>query len=198
MPPAIRDVVGIERLNDLKNAHQDVAIEMAFKHDKFIELLPQANAVITHHTFRFPEYFFNNNPKLRWVQSITVGLDAFLTPEMIAAGHLTITTCRGPFGSLVARHATMLMLALARDLPEYLQSQAKHQWRPRATGGVPNILQLFGKTVAILGVGDIGGHLARICKVGFGVKVLGTARRSRDNPHVDRYFDLSERNANLA
>ena len=46
---------------------------------------------------------------------------------------------------------------------------------------------LFGKTVLILGVGGIGGHLARTCRVGLQMRVLGTARTRRDDPHVERY-----------
>ena len=53
-------------------------------------------------------------------------------------------------------------------------------------------MQMLGKTVAILGVGQIGKNLARMCKVGFGMRVLGMSRTSRDCEYVDRYFDRSE------
>jgi D-2-hydroxyacid dehydrogenase (NADP+) len=57
--------------------------------------------------------------------------------------------------------------------------------------------QLFGKTIAILGVGAVGGNLARICKVGFGMRVLGMTRTCRDHPHVDRSFDYPTLHAAL-
>ena len=60
------------------------------------------------------------------------------------------------------------------------------------------MVQLFGKTIAILGVGQVGGHLARICRVGFGMRVLGLARTRLDHPHVDRYVDRAELPAALA
>jgi len=58
--------------------------------------------------------------------------------------------------------------------------------------------QMLGKTIAILGVGSFRGNFARICKVGFGMKVLGMARTSSGDPHVDRYFQRDELNAALA
>ena len=41
-------------------------------------------------------------------------------------------------------------------------------------------------------------NLARICKVGFGRKVLGMARTSSGNLHMGRYFHRNELNAVLA
>jgi len=54
-----------------------------------------------------------------------------------------------------------------------------------------------GKTVAVLGVGAVGGHMARICGARLGMRVLGLARTHRDNPHVDRYFERADLHAAL-
>jgi phosphoglycerate dehydrogenase-like enzyme len=56
---------------------------------------------------------------------------------------------------------------------------------------------LFGRTVLVMGVGAVGGNLARICKAGFQMRVLGTARSRRDNPYVDRYIESSALHAAL-
>jgi phosphoglycerate dehydrogenase-like enzyme len=98
---------------------------------------------------------------------------------------------------LMAEHAILLMLALARNLPGYLHSQAHHVWS-RQDYEIPPMMQLLRKTIAILGVGGVGGHLAQICKSGFGMQVLGMARTSRDHPSIDRYFQRSELHTALA
>jgi phosphoglycerate dehydrogenase-like enzyme len=56
---------------------------------------------------------------------------------------------------------------------------------------------LFGKTVMIMGVGAVGGNLARMCKIGLQMRVLGTARTRHDDPHVDRYIEPHELHAAL-
>ena len=85
------------------------------------------------------------------------------------------------------------MLSLARHMPALINDQADHNWARDEKGGVSRVsTQMLGKTVAVLGVGQIGGHLARMCKAGFGMTVLGMSRTSRDSLHVDRYFDRSE------
>ena len=87
----------------------------------------------------------------------------------------------------------LLILSLARHMPALINDQADHNWARDEKGGVSRVsTQMLGKTVAVLGVGQIGGHLARMCKAGFGMTVLGMSRTSRDSLHVDRYFDRFE------
>ena len=116
-----------------------------------------------------------------------------LTPELVAAEHVAITASKGPHAPLIAEHEVLLMLSLARHMPALIKDQEKHRWVRDERGNVPRIsTQMLGKTIAILGVGQIGDNLARMCKVGFGMKVTGMSRTTRDCKHVDRYFDRSE------
>ena len=197
IPPSMRDLLGEQYLEKLLDAHPQVRVERSYDRDQFAELVKQADAAIVHATFRFPPGVLKPDSRLRWIQVVTAGVDRALTPELIGAEQVIITSSKGPMGSLMAEHAVMLMLALARNLRGYMKSQANHFWS-RQDYEIPFMSQMLDKTIAILGVGSFGGSLARICKVGFGMKVLGMARASRANPHVDRYFHHSELNATLA
>jgi phosphoglycerate dehydrogenase-like enzyme len=88
----------------------------------------------------------------------------------------------------MAEHAVLLMLALSRNLPVYIRNQQQHLWRREGQDWLP----LNGRTIAILGVGSGGGNLARVCKLGFGMTVLGMTRTPRAAAHVDRNFGKSE------
>ena len=46
------------------------------------------------------------------------------TPAVLAAEHVTLTSTKGPMGPLMAEHVVLLMLALARDLPGFLQQSS--------------------------------------------------------------------------
>ena len=125
---------------------------------------------------------------MRWVQTTTAGVDQLVTPALLAADHVTITCIKGPPGPLMAEHAVLLMLALSRNFPAYLKNQERQIWRREGQDWFP----LHGHTIAILGVGSSGGNLARVCKAGFGMRVLGMSRTQREHPHVDRCFDKTE------
>ncbi|PKB78870.1 MAG: hypothetical protein BZY88_16235 [SAR202 cluster bacterium Io17-Chloro-G9] len=172
-------------------------MERSYDRDQFGELVKQADAAIIEANFRFPPEIFAPDSRFRWIQTTAAGVDRVLTPELIAAEQVMITSSKGPYGALMAEHAVMLMLALARNLRVYMDNQAGRFWS-RQDYEFPFMSQMQNKTIAILGVGSLGGNLARICKVGFGMKVLGMTRTSGDNPHIDSYFHQSDLNATLA
>lgn len=192
MPQGIWNVLNEETKARLLNPHPNVNIESANHPEQYAELLPRADGVLVF-GFGIPNEVLQPGSRLRWVHSIPAGVDDLLTPELVAAEHIAITASKGPHAPLIADHMVLLMLSLARNMPALIKDQEAHRWVNYARGDVPRIsIQLLGKTIAILGVGQIGEHLARMCKVGFGMKVLGMSRTTRDSKHVDRYFDRSE------
>jgi phosphoglycerate dehydrogenase-like enzyme len=135
--------------------------------------------------------------RLRWVHWGPAGADGVLTPEVRAAEQLTLTASKGPLAASIAEHALALLLALDRHLPAYHRNQAERRWGPPPPPSPP-VLGLEGRTIAILGVGAIGGRLARMCQAGLGMRVLGLTRASRGCPHVDRYVSPAELHGALA
>ena len=188
MPQAVWNFIDEETRVRLLNPHPDVVIETSSDPEDFAEKVPRADGAMVFH-FGIPSESIQPGSRLRWVHSIPAGVDDLLTPELIAADHVAITALKGPHAPLIAEHMVLLMLSLARHMPALIKVQEEHRWE-QFTGGVGT--QMLGKTIAILGVGQIGEHLARICKVGSGMKVLGMSRTTRDSKHVDRYFDRAE------
>jgi phosphoglycerate dehydrogenase-like enzyme len=173
----------------LLQAHPRVQVRIVHDLSAFAEQIHQADAVIGSRPYlKLCAGALKPAGRLRWVQTTTAGVDQILTPEILAADQVTITCIKGPPGPLMAEHAILLMLALARNFPAYLKNQQNHIWRREGQDWPP----LHGHTVAILGVGSSGGNLARVCKSGFGMKVLGMTRTPRAHPHIDRSFDQTE------
>ena len=167
-------------------AHPRAEVALVDDPAQFAELLPRADgAMILPPLSPLLPPALVPGGRLRWLHSVPAGAEGLLTPKVVAAEHIMLTASKGPKGPMVAEHALLLLLALARDLPGYAHNQATRRWRVPA--GERPMRDLFGKTVLILGVGGIGGHLARMCRVGLQMRVLGTARTRRDDPHVDHY-----------
>ncbi|HEY0636156.1 MAG TPA: phosphoglycerate dehydrogenase, partial [Pseudonocardiaceae bacterium] len=84
-------------------------------------------------------------PRLRLVQLLTVGADAWLgrVPDGV---HLA--TGRGAHSAATAEWVLGAMLAVYREFPAFLAAAAEGQWRPRRTDG------LFGRRVLVVGAGD--------------------------------------------
>ena len=173
----------------LHRAHPRVQVRIVHDQSVFAQQVAQADAVIGSRPYlKLCSEVLKPEGRLRWVQTTTAGVDQILTPDLLAADHVTITCIKGPPGPLMAEHAVLLMLALSRHFPAYLKNQERHIWRREGQDWPP----LYGHTIAILGMGSSGGSLARVCKAGFGMTVLGMSRTRREHSHIDRAFDTTE------
>ncbi|NBR91411.1 MAG: hypothetical protein EBS68_16170 [Rhodobacteraceae bacterium] len=97
-----------------------------------------------------------------------VGVDNIDIPVATKHGVVVMNT---PAGNTIstAEHAFTLMMSLARHIPQGHQSVVEGRFKEgrKAYKGV----ELYNKTLAILGMGRIGGEFARRA-MGFGMRVL--------------------------
>ena len=113
-------------------------------------------------------------PKLRFIQSISAGVDQYGKDALRGAG-IRLASAQGANARAVAEHAMALILALSRLLPEARDNQAKRHWRGMIGDLSRREDELGGKTLLIVGLGRIGGRLAQLAKA-FDLKVIGIRR----------------------
>jgi D-3-phosphoglycerate dehydrogenase len=89
----------------------------------------------------------------------------------------------------VAEYCVMAMLMLARNVLSITRSLGEGSWdSARALGAEAR--ELAGMTVGIVGVGQIGTRVARICHHGLNMRVLGHQRRLENLPAEARPAEL--------
>jgi len=118
--------------------------------------------------------------KLRFIQSIGAGTDQFPRDELTKRG-IRLASARGVNARAVAEHAMALILALSRRLPEARDNQTRRVWRGMIGDLTEREDELGGKSLLVVGLGDIGGRLARLAKA-FDMRVVGLRR----NPAAGR------------
>src|SRR5271169_1676163 len=112
--------------------------------------------------------------ELRFIQAIGAGTDQFPLEELKKRG-IRLASARGVNYRAVAEHAMALILALSRRLPEARDNQAKRVWRGMIGDPSQREDELGGKTLLIVGLGQIGGRLAQLAK-SFDMRVVGLRR----------------------
>jgi D-2-hydroxyacid dehydrogenase (NADP+) len=118
--------------------------------------------------------------KLRFIQAIGAGTDQFPREELAKRG-IRLASARGVNYCAVAEHAMALILALSRRLPEARDNQVKRVWRGMIGDLSQREDELGGKTLLVVGLGQIGGRLAQLAKA-FDMHVVGLRR----NPAAGR------------
>ncbi len=112
--------------------------------------------------------------RLGFIQSIGAGTDQFPREELARRG-IRLASARGVNSRAVAEHAMALMLALSRRLAEARDNQRKRVWRGMIGDLSHREDELGGKTLLVVGLGDIGGRLAQLAKA-FDMHVVGLRR----------------------
>src|SRR5271163_4339410 len=107
-------------------------------------------------------------PKLKWVHSRNAGLDSFLFPELVDSP-VVLTNGSGVFSPPLGEFALAAMLYFAKDFRRMIRNQMAGKWEPF------DVLTISGKTVGIVGYGDIGREVASRVRA-MGMRVLALKR----------------------
>ena len=110
------------------------------------------NAVVVYG--RLPREPFLDAGRLKWVQSVGVGFETMLYPEMIESD-VIITNTAGAFDPAMAEHALALMLGFTRGV-----IWAERRRKDRGWSRDTNLMQIFGRRACVLGLGTIGKNIS--------------------------------------
>lgn len=130
-------------------------------------------------------------PSLRWVQTLSSGVDKVLALGLPEA--VVLTSAVGCHADPVADHAMALLLALFRQVPGIVQAQSRHEW---LMGPDRRGLREIGTARAVmLGHGHIGQAITRRLRA-FGAHVTAVNRSGRAAAGVaveaDRLLPVAE------
>jgi phosphoglycerate dehydrogenase-like enzyme len=130
---------------------------------------------------------------LRWIQLPWAGVPPGLCPAA-QRQNITVTNAAGLYGMSIAEHAFALLTMLTRNLHLVLRNQLQRQWE-RGVG--KTMTDLPGRTLGVIGLGDIGRCIARLGQA-YGMRVVGCRRTDALTPGVDHVYPCKELHALLA
>ncbi|HSP29348.1 MAG TPA: D-2-hydroxyacid dehydrogenase, partial [Ilumatobacteraceae bacterium] len=92
---------------------------------------------------------------LEWFHSMSAGVDSPVFSSFLDRG-ARLTTSSGASAPPIAGTVMVYLLALSRDLPGWLRSQAAHDWSPAP------FRELDGQRLVVVGFGPIGREVVRL------------------------------------
>ncbi len=158
---------GIELLKEAEGIEVDV--KLGLSEAELIALAPNYEGIIVRSGVKITGPIIEaGSGVLRAIGRAGVGVDNIDIPTATKHGVVVMNT---PAGNTIstAEHAFTLMMSLARHIPQAHQSVIEGRFNEgrKAYKGV----ELYNKTLAILGMGRIGGEFARRA-MGFGMRVV--------------------------
>ena len=116
-------------------------------------------------------------PRLAWLHTSAVAVETLALPELFARG-VIVSNTRGVQATPIAEHVMAVMLGLAKQLPFVLEAQRDRRWAQNEFFGPRLPWLLKGRTLGLIGVGTIGGEIARLATA-FGMNVIALRRRAQ-------------------
>ena len=132
-----------------------------------------------------PAAMLHGSPALEWLQTNSAGVEAYIRPGVLA-GDTLLTNATGAYGLAIAEHKVGMLVDLFKKLELYRDAQKSGAWQSQGA-----VKAVYGSTVLVLGMGDIGGEFAARCKA-LGAKVIGVRRSPRPCPEYADEVHLLE------
>jgi phosphoglycerate dehydrogenase-like enzyme len=162
----------------LKN-EKDIQLHLAWEGMPAADILEGIDAVITRGIGQVNKDLYDACPNMKVAARCGVGLDNVDVAEASKRG-IKVINAPGSNASTVAEHTISLMLTIQRNLFEALSAVKNGQWASRSSFKSD---ELNGKTLGILGLGNIGLKVANIAAA-FGMKVIYWSPSNKEVPYL--------------
>jgi D-3-phosphoglycerate dehydrogenase len=180
---------GIDELS--RDGALEVAIKTALSEKELVDLIPQFSALVVRSQTKVTADVLNAGVRLRVVGRAGVGVDN-VDVETATRGGIIVLNAPGGNTVSTAEHAFSLLLSVARKIPQADANVRSKNWDKKDFEGV----ELYNKTLGIIGMGRIGSELSRRA-IAFGMRVVAydpylsaTRARSLQVELVDELDDL--------
>ncbi len=163
----VSDPLSGEGLEILKNSGFPVDVKPGLSEDELCSIIGDYDCLIIRSGTKVTSRVIDSAGKLRIIGRAGVGVDNIDVPAATAKGILVMNT---PSANILsaAEHSCAMLLALARNIPFAHESMHKGEWKRSKFTGV----ELNGKVLGIIGVGRVGGEVAKRMKA-FNMTMIG-------------------------
>ncbi len=122
--------------------------------------------------------------KLRWLQSPSAGVERLWSLPELQNSDIIVTNARGAHAPNMAEHVFAMILAFSRGILQAREFQKEHVWAAR--GARESCYELAGKTLGVIGYGNIGRQVARRARA-FDLTVLAVDAQAvaSDDPSTE-------------
>ena len=164
--------------NKLLNSFKDIDFIFDSQDSVTQELINEADIVVGNPRKNISLY--NENLKALFLNS--AGSDSYVK-EGVLHPNTRLANASGSYGVAIAEHMIGMILAMNKNFKKFYHNMDEHKWE-NAKGGK----EIYGSTVIIVGLGDLGYEIAKRLKV-FNTHIIGVKRRVSDKPeYVDELY----------
>jgi glyoxylate/hydroxypyruvate reductase A len=158
-------------------AGHEVALRVCATESEAAAVIAEADVA---YAWQLPPALYGKAARLRWLQAMGAGVEWALVREL--PGRVTVTRAPGIFGPWMSEYVLGWCSWVTQRMETYRAAQREQRWIGTVLPG-----RLRGKTMTLVGVGDIGREIARVARA-VGMHVIGVSRSGERVPAVERVY----------
>ena len=164
--------------SELHAVFENLTLYPASTEEQVLERIQDVDVVITNKV-RISAEVIQQLPQLKLILISATGTNNVDLVQTKKSG-IVVCNCQAYGTSAVAQHTLMLMLALSTSVIQYHQAVQKGEWQKAQQFCLLDfpIVELTGKTLGIIGYGELGQAVAQLAKA-FGMQIMVGALPNR-------------------
>lgn len=171
-----------EQLSNLEN----LGYEIVFVQDERKTLnidVSDIDAIVCNSLFMYND--IARFKSLKVIQLTSSGTER-IPIEYIRKNEICLFNAKGVYSIPMAEWAILKILEIYKQSRYFYNNQTNHKWNKNR-----ELLELTGKTTAIIGFGSVGSEIAKRLRA-FDTKIIGVGRREIESNFIDMYINLRD------
>lgn len=166
----------------IRKAREDLLLFPCKNEDQIDQAIGEAEIVFSGHMF--PVIFFVKAKNLKWIQSMSAGIENFIQSKTIPSG-VILTKIEGVFGPIMSEYVVGYILAITQNMKKVFTNQKDKIWQAFLVDSIRR------KTIGVMGLGSIGAYIAYQLHL-LGAEVIGFDEQAKKLPYLNQEYSSTE------
>jgi glyoxylate/hydroxypyruvate reductase A len=166
----------------IEKSRKDIALLMCKNEEEIDKYIGEADIIFSGSTF--PVNFLRKAKKLKWVQSMSAGVENFTSSGLIES-NIILTKVKGVFGPIMSEYVIGHIFAITQNIKNIYENKRNKIWKPFVVDSIRNA------TIGIMGLGSVGAYIAYRLHL-LGANVITIDEQEKRLPYIGQEYLIDD------
>jgi phosphoglycerate dehydrogenase-like enzyme len=166
----------------IEKSRKDIALLMCKNDEEIDKYIGEADIIFSGSTF--PVNFLRKAKKLKWVQSMSAGVENFTSSGLIES-NIILTKVKGVFGPIMSEYVIGHIFAITQNIKNIYENKRNKIWKQFVVGSIRNA------TIGIMGLGSVGAYIAYRLHL-LGANVITIDEQEKRLPYIGQEYLIDD------
>lgn len=166
----------------IEKSRKDIALLMCKNDEEIDKYIGEADIIFSGSTF--PVNFLRKAKKLKWIQSMSAGVENFTSSGLIES-NIILTKVKGVFGPIMSEYVIGHIFAITQNIKNIYENKRNKIWKQFVVSSIRNA------TIGIMGLGSVGAYIAYRLHL-LGANVITIDEQEKRLPYIGQEYLIDD------